>query len=89
MELATKEYLSESENFTWSDILAEEKKKTYFIDIIRYIESRRAKGVKVYPKNSEIFNAFKLYSIQRYKSCNYRTGSVSRLQPGTRAILFC
>lgn len=43
---------------SWLDILRKEKKKDYFLKIFDYINERERNGVIIYPKKSDIFNAF-------------------------------
>lgn len=65
MELAVN---FEQKDLNWSELLASEKNEPYFVDIIRFIEARRAKGVKVFPPNAEIFNAFRLTPFNKIKA---------------------
>jgi uracil-DNA glycosylase len=44
---------------TWQDLLADEKKQIYFQSILDFIKTQQAAGKKIYPQNSDIFNAFK------------------------------
>jgi uracil-DNA glycosylase len=41
----------------WKDILANEKRQQYFVDILSFIEKERTNGKEIYPPNSQIFNA--------------------------------
>lgn len=43
---------------TWTDMLAAEKQQAYFMDTLKYVATRRAQGVNVYPPKEEVFNAF-------------------------------
>jgi uracil-DNA glycosylase len=52
--------ISPTEGLTWRDVLRTEREKGYFKELLAFIESERAKGVVIYPKNSEVFNAFML-----------------------------
>ena len=45
-------------HLTWSDVLAEEKKKPYFQELLKKVEAFRAAGKTIYPKNSQVFRAF-------------------------------
>lgn len=49
---------------TWKDVLKEEKAQPYFQEITRFIENERAAGKKVFPPNSEIFNALALTPLE-------------------------
>jgi len=42
---------------TWKTVLAGERDKLYFQGIMQFIESERAAGKAIYPRNSDIFNA--------------------------------
>ncbi len=52
---------------SWSDILGEEKKQTYFKDTMTYVAQKRAQGVTVYPPQEAIFNAFKATPFEQIK----------------------
>lgn len=56
-----------SHPISWHDVLAEEKQKTYFIDILTEVEQRRRQGVTVYPPASQIFTAFRLTELAEVK----------------------
>ena len=51
----------------WKDYLNKEKEKDYFKKILSTIENERSSGIRVYPKNSEIFNAFTLTPLEKIK----------------------
>ena len=51
----------------WKDLLAPEKEKPYFQELLRFIEAERQSGKKVYPKNSEIFNSLQLTPLDQVK----------------------
>jgi uracil-DNA glycosylase len=44
---------------TWQTLLAEEKQQPYFQKILTFLQQEQAAGKKIYPKNADIFNAFK------------------------------
>ncbi len=52
---------------TWSDILAEEKKKPYFLSAYRFQKKERAKGVSVFPLEPDIFRAFEYCAFEDLK----------------------
>lgn len=54
-------------NFTWREVLAKEKQKEYFKNILKIIEEERSKGIVIYPKNSEIFNSLSLTQFSDVK----------------------
>lgn len=45
-------------NLSWHDVIGLEKNKTYFKKIYNYISKKRKLGIKIYPKDKEVFNAF-------------------------------
>lgn len=45
---------------TWSDLLAEEKKRPYFQKIVEFLEREKAKKAIIYPPQKEIFHAIRL-----------------------------
>jgi len=51
----------------WKDIIGGEKQKPYFQHILQYVEQRRKEGVVVYPPAPDVFNAFKLTSLEQTK----------------------
>jgi uracil-DNA glycosylase len=42
---------------SWKEVLAGEREKPYFLQLLAMVEDARASGKTVYPKNSDIFNA--------------------------------
>jgi uracil-DNA glycosylase len=60
MSHAASDHTSHAVGVTWRDVLRDEREKPYFTDLLAFIENERAKGVVIYPKNSEVFNAFTL-----------------------------
>lgn len=52
---------------TWKEILGEEKEKQYFKNILSFIEKERALGKIIYPKNSDMFNAFTFTPFDKLK----------------------
>jgi uracil-DNA glycosylase len=60
LEVVAQDNDSSAEKVTWKDILGEERAKPYFKELLEFVETERARGVLVYPKNSEVFNAFAL-----------------------------
>lgn len=53
--------------YDWHDLLADERKKTYFSAIIDKIQTERALGKLVYPTDEQLFTAFKLTSFANIK----------------------
>ncbi len=52
---------------TWKDILGDEKEKQYFKNILSFIEKEKALGKIIYPKNSDMFNAFTFTPFDKLK----------------------
>jgi len=48
---------------TWHDVLAEEKEKPYFIEMLSMVAKERAAGKTVYPPQKDVFNAFRLTEL--------------------------
>lgn len=44
----------------WKTLLAPEKEKKYFCDVLDFVTSERKRGKHIYPAQSDIFNAIKL-----------------------------
>lgn len=42
---------------TWRDVLAEEKAKPYFKELLDFVAAERTKGIVVYPPNDQVFAA--------------------------------
>jgi uracil-DNA glycosylase len=51
----------------WRDVLSQEREKPYFRELLSFVEHERARGIEVYPKNSEIFNALTLTPLEQVK----------------------
>lgn len=52
---------------SWSDVLAEEKQQSYFIDLLARIQQERAAGKVIYPPQDQVFQAFKLTPLATLK----------------------
>ena len=52
---------------TWSDILAEEKQKPYFKQILDFLASEAGSGKVIFPARENIFNAFKYTELDNLK----------------------
>lgn len=52
---------------TWSDLLAAEKEKDYFLELLDFVRLRRESGVLVHPPASDVFNAFSLTRFEDLK----------------------
>jgi uracil-DNA glycosylase len=67
MSLSAETTEDKNPTLTWEAVLAQEKLKPYFKNILATIESERALGKTIYPANSDIFNAFKLTPLEQVK----------------------
>ena len=52
---------------SWKETLSAEKEKPYFKRILDVLHKERKSGITIYPKQSDIFNAFKLTSLDAIK----------------------
>lgn len=59
--------ISDPDESTWMDVLAAEKKKKYFLQILRFIEERRQNGAIIYPAKSKTFEALKTTPFDKVK----------------------
>jgi uracil-DNA glycosylase len=77
MRLKRRESINDMENarvssadsvaLSWADVLAEEKQKVYFKDLLAFVERERAAGKTIYPPNAEVFNALALTPFSSVK----------------------
>ncbi|MCV5639377.1 uracil-DNA glycosylase, partial [Escherichia coli] len=44
---------------TWHDVIGEEKKQSYFVDTLNFVEAERAAGKAIFPPAKDVFNAFR------------------------------
>lgn len=51
----------------WSSFLSEEKKLLYFQKILTILHDKRKKGIFIYPRQKDIFNAFRFTSFESVK----------------------
>ncbi|MFW0084118.1 MAG: uracil-DNA glycosylase [Coxiella endosymbiont of Haemaphysalis japonica] len=56
-----------AETTTWKTVLEEEKQKSYFQDILNFVEKERKARKVIYPPQKDIFNALKLTSYETVK----------------------
>ncbi|PPI88942.1 uracil-DNA glycosylase [Candidatus Pantoea edessiphila] len=56
-----------SKILTWRNLLAKEKKESYFIRILNFIYSKRSAGIIIYPSQRDVFNAFRLTELKDIK----------------------
>ncbi|MFT3742598.1 MAG: uracil-DNA glycosylase [Gammaproteobacteria bacterium] len=52
---------------TWQTVLADEKHQPYFQNILQFLKEEQAKGKTIYPKSSDIFNAFRYTPFENVK----------------------
>lgn len=52
---------------TWKEVLAFEKSKEYFKEIITFIEAERSRGKIIYPSNANIFHALAATSLDNVR----------------------
>ena len=52
---------------TWSDVLGNEKRQPYFVEMLNEISRQRTQGVTVYPPQSDVFNAFAKTPLEQVK----------------------
>lgn len=53
--------------FTWPSLLASEKEKKYFLDILQFLKSERAQGKIIYPEHTDIFQALQITAFSDIK----------------------
>lgn len=79
-------------NKTWQTVLAAEKNQAYFQQILDFLKTAKAAGKKIYPKNVDIFNAFRhtpfsevkvvILGQDPYHGVNQAHGLCFSVQPG-------
>lgn len=52
---------------TWHDVIGEEKKQSYFVDTLNFVEAERAAGKAIYPPAKDVFNAFRFTEFNDVK----------------------
>ena len=52
---------------TWKSVLAEEKEKEYFQQILAFVKKERVEGKAIYPPQKDIFNALKYTPFEKVK----------------------
>jgi uracil-DNA glycosylase len=55
------------QNNSWAEVLKFEKDKSYFQDLLKFVEAERSKGKAIYPAKDKTFNAFKLTPLDKLK----------------------
>ena len=64
--LPSQEFVSEEE-ISWKNVLSDEREQPYFKDLLAFVERERAAGKRIYPPNSEVFNALASTPFNRVK----------------------
>lgn len=52
---------------TWNSVLADEKKKDYFVETLKYVEQQRLDGKTIYPPLEQVFSAFEYTELDKVK----------------------
>lgn len=52
---------------TWQTVLADEKQKSYFQNVLNYVKNERESGKIIYPPQKDIFNSLKLTPYESVK----------------------
>lgn len=52
---------------TWQDILGPEKRESYFLELMSFVEEQRNKGLRVYPPAKDVFNALRFTPCDEVK----------------------
>ncbi len=58
---------TQTDTKTWKTMLAEEKEKEYFQNILAFVKKERAAGKRIYPPQEDIFNALKYTPYENVK----------------------
>jgi len=58
---------SQTQCQSWKTVLAGEKEEAYFQHILHFLKQEREKGKVIYPKQADIFNAFKYTDFDNVK----------------------
>jgi uracil-DNA glycosylase len=53
--------------FNWSDLLGDEKKQPYFLELMQRVQAERDAGKQIYPPSEQVFQAFKLTALADLK----------------------
>lgn len=52
---------------TWRDVIGKEKQQQYFQQTMDFVESERRSGKTIYPKSTDVFNAFRATPFEQVK----------------------
>ncbi len=79
---------------TWKDVLADEKKQTYFQQTINFVKAEREAGKVIYPPQEQVFSAFSSTELDQikvvilgqdpYHGPNQAHGLCFSVQPGVK-----
>lgn len=80
---------------TWQSVIGQEKKQKYFCNILNYIYKLRQQGVRIFPEQKDVFNAFRYTKLSEikivilgqdpYHNHNQAHGLSFSVQPGVPA----
>lgn len=56
-----------NKELTWHDVIGMEKEKDYFQHIMQFVITERTKGKTIYPKEQDVFNAFRFTPFSQIK----------------------
>ncbi|CAH0541254.1 uracil-DNA glycosylase [Vibrio marisflavi] len=56
-----------SQSLTWHDVIGNEKQQQYFQQTMEFVESERQSGKNIYPKSTDVFNAFRSTPFEQVK----------------------
>ena len=51
----------------WKKLIQQQQQQDYFIALIDAIAQQRAQGIEIYPKDQDIYNAFKYVDLDKIK----------------------
>ncbi|MFB9135169.1 uracil-DNA glycosylase [Vibrio olivae] len=52
---------------TWHDVIGDEKRQSYFVDTLTFVESERRAGKAIFPPEKDVFNAFRATEFNQVK----------------------
>lgn len=56
-----------TQTLTWREVLAQEKRRSYFQETLAFIANERSAGITVYPPKKDVFNAFRFTELSAVK----------------------
>jgi uracil-DNA glycosylase len=67
VEAHARHHGAEKRELAWADVLREEKQQPYFKELLSSVEHERASGKRIYPPNSDVFNALSFTPFSNVK----------------------